>query len=75
MCWVIWKKNLGKGGTDPKKTVGPELNDIVGYATDSDGYVDLAKMQELEGRYSHLPGRNRRCDVLKGPCACGASHF
>ena len=68
------EEKSGGDGVDSKETVGPEFNDVVAYATNDDGYVDLAKMQELEGRYSHIHG-NRGCDVLKGPCACGAWHF
>jgi len=54
--------------------VGSDFRQVVNYATDKDGVVDLAKIDSFEGRYSHLPGRNRRCDVLHGPCACGAWH-
>ncbi len=60
---------------DEKKTpeVGTRFEDIVDYATDELG-VDSGKIDEMEGRYAHLPGRSRRCDVMSGPCACGAWH-
>ena len=57
----------------PKKEVGPYFNDVVNYATNDEGCIDLSKIEELEGRYSHIHG-NKNCDVLKGPCACGGWH-
>ena len=61
------------GQEDIKSKIGPYFNDVVAYSTTPDGSIDLLKMQELEGRYSHVHG-NRFCDVLEGPCACGAWH-
>ena len=43
---------------DTEKVV-PGFEDVTKFATDKNGIVDLSKMQELEGRYSHLPGRSR----------------
>ena len=63
-----------EGEKEPKPEVGPDFEDVLQYATTREGYIDISKMEELEGRYAHLPGRNRRCDVLEGPCACGAWH-
>jgi hypothetical protein len=57
-----------------KENVGNSFEDIVAHATDPDGAIDLRKIEALEGRFSHLPGHSRRCDVLSGPCACGAFH-
>lgn len=52
--------------------VGPDFKDVVDYATGKDG-IDLRKIEELEGRYEKVH-ENRGCDVLSGPCACGAWH-
>ena len=65
---------------DPKKSdledrvsiVGSTFNDVVRYATTSDGALDLQRMQKLEGRYGTNGGRE--CDVQEGPCSCGAWH-
>ena len=53
--------------------VGPNIEDLVENAKDEAGAIDVAKFQSLEGRYAHVHG-NKRCDVLYGPCACGAYH-
>jgi hypothetical protein len=53
---------------DLQLKVGGDFNDVLSYATTPEGALDLSKMQELEGR---LGGK---CDVNKGPCACGAWH-
>ena len=52
--------------------VGPDFQDVVAYATTPEGYVDLSKMEKLEGRFGSNAGRG--CDVRSGPCSCGAWH-
>lgn len=53
--------------------VGPTFTDVVAHATDPEtGTIDLNKMQKLEGRFGTNGGRG--CDVLSGPCSCGAWH-
>jgi len=52
--------------------VGEDFDDVVRYATTPEGTVDLSKMQELEGRFGYNGGQG--CDVLSGPCSCGAWH-
>lgn len=52
--------------------VGPNFRDVVRYAATPEGAIDLAKMQELEGRFGSNGGHG--CDVRKGPCSCGAWH-
>jgi hypothetical protein len=51
--------------------VGPTFNDVLRYASTPKG-IDPRKMQELEGRYGYNGGVG--CDVLIGPCSCGAWH-
>ena len=58
----------------PTNAVGPHFEDVLAHAQSADGVVDLRKMDQLEGRFAHLPGRNRKCDVASGPCACGGWH-
>jgi len=53
------------------KELGPTFDDLLAHVTD-DGVVDLAAMQQFEGRYGYNGGRG--CDVLEGPCSCGAWH-
>ncbi len=36
------------------------------------GAYDLRDLESLEGRYGH--NGNNKCDVLSGPCSCGAWH-
>jgi len=57
---------------DLRTEVGPRFEDVVAYAMTRDGTVDLAKMQELEGRFGSNGGQG--CDVRSGPCSCGAWH-
>ncbi|MEK7649782.1 MAG: hypothetical protein AAB367_02405 [Patescibacteria group bacterium] len=54
------------------REVGRSFEDVVAHATDKTGAVDLGRMQELEGRFGTNGGRD--CDVLEGPCSCGAWH-
>ncbi len=51
--------------------IGSTFDEIMNYSV-VDGAIDLRKMRELEGRYGHNGGMG--CDVLKGPCSCGAWH-
>lgn len=51
--------------------VGPTFEDAIEYAF-KDGAIDLYRLQKLEGRYGYNGGRG--CDVLSGPCSCGAWH-
>jgi hypothetical protein len=67
---VVGVPSTGK----PPQAVGPNFEHLMAAITDSNGTVDLHMLDQLEGRFAGLPGRNRRCDVLKGPCACGAWH-
>lgn len=62
-------KNTAK--RDPRLDIGSDFGSVVRYATTRDG-IDSRKMQELEGRYGYNGGRG--CDVLHGPCSCGAWH-
>lgn len=62
----------GSKVVDERLEVGPTLNDVVAHAMTPTGAIDLAKMQELEGRYGSNGGRG--CDVARGPCSCGAWH-
>ncbi len=55
-------------GANKPLGIGPSFADVVNHAMDSDGAVDLRKVDALEGRFGG------RCDVRSGPCACGAWH-
>ena len=57
---------------DPRLDVGDDFASVVAFATTREGAIDLAKMAELEGRYGSNGGQP--CDVLRGPCSCGAWH-
>jgi hypothetical protein len=58
---------------DLRLGVGPRFEDVVAHAMAPDGLsIDLAKVQELEGRFGSNGGRG--CDVRSGPCSCGAWH-
>ncbi|MBR9702987.1 hypothetical protein GOV10_03050 [Candidatus Woesearchaeota archaeon] len=57
---------------NPRDEVGPTFEDVVKYTLTEDGSINLAKMQELEGRYGYNGGQG--CDVQYGPCSCGAWH-
>ncbi len=58
---------------EERKCVGPRFEDVVRYATNTiTGAIDLAKMEKLDGRYGYNGGNG--CDVLSGPCSCGAWH-
>ncbi len=81
--WAIWefrgpsvKESAPIGDTDAPAhdPIGPNFSDVIHAATTGDGAIDLRKIDELEGRFSHLPGKGPRCDVMGGPCACGAWH-
>lgn len=53
--------------------IGPTFDDVMNYAMkDKDGVIDLLKIGKLEGRFGSNGGRG--CDVLEGPCSCGAWH-
>lgn len=54
------------------RTVGPTFNDVLAHSMTSDGAIDLARMEKLEGRFGYNGGRG--CDVSSGPCSCGAWH-
>lgn len=51
--------------------IGSRFEDVVVY-TMPEAIVDLARMQQLEGRFGYNGGRG--CDVRSGPCSCGAWH-
>ncbi len=55
--------------------IGFTLNDVIEYSKVpyKGGFaIHLGKMQELEGRFGYNGGTG--CDVLEGPCSCGAWH-
>ncbi len=55
--------------------VGLTLNGVIEYSKESykEGVaINLSKMGELEGRFGYNGGIG--CDVLEGPCSCGAWH-
>lgn len=54
----------GEGARDFQGLAGEIINE--------DGAVDVRKMAALEGRYGKNGGQG--CDVLDGPCSCGATH-
>lgn len=58
--------------TPSTQTVGPNFENVIAYATTENGAIDLARMEKLEGRFGSNGGRG--CDVLSGPCSCGAWH-
>lgn len=45
---------------------------LVACCTTADGAVDLGLIEAHEGIHGSNGGR--RCDVKRGPCACGAWH-
>ncbi len=52
--------------------VGPRFEDVMNYSTDSKtGGVDTRKLESFRGRYGL---KRKNCDVLEGPCSCGAWH-
>lgn len=53
--------------------VGLTFGNVVAASMTKGGAIDLRKMEKLEGCYEHVHG-NRGCDVMSGPCACGAWH-
>lgn len=57
------------------RAVGSDFKDVVNHATeiiDGEPVINLKKVAELEGRFGRNGGRG--CDVLSGPCSCGAWH-
>jgi hypothetical protein len=62
----------GTPGAPSTQTVGSTFGDVIAHATTKDGVIDLARMEKLEGRFGSNGGRG--CDVLSGPCSCGAWH-
>ncbi len=58
---------------DPRLAIGDDFASVVRYAATPEGAIDLSKMQELEGRFGYNGGQP--CDVLRGPCSCGAWHY
>jgi len=52
--------------------IGPSTNDVFNYSLTDNKEINLSKMAELEGRFGYNGGQG--CDVLDGPCACGAWH-
>ncbi|OHB14706.1 MAG: hypothetical protein A2431_00135 [Candidatus Zambryskibacteria bacterium RIFOXYC1_FULL_39_10] len=57
--------------SDTRLTVGHDFASVLNFATTREG-VDLSKIEELEGRFGY--NGSRGCDVLRGPCSCGAWH-
>ncbi len=53
-------------------SVGDGFEDVMAFAQQPDGSIDLARMESLEGRFGSNGGRG--CDVRSGPCSCGAWH-
>jgi hypothetical protein len=53
-------------------TPGPTFEEVIIYSMDTNGAIDLRKLQSLEGRFGYNGGKG--CDVLEGPCSCGAWH-
>ncbi len=49
-----------------------DINDVINHSLNQKGELSISKMKELEGKF----GRNgsHKCDVLEGPCSCGAWH-
>jgi len=58
---------------EPKREVGSSFGAVLAHASTPAG-IDPRKIDELQGRYEGRAGYTRRCDVLGGPCACGAWH-
>lgn len=58
-------------GVDRAEAVGPGFSDV-SRAQIKDGVRDPMRTRHLEGRYGTNGGRG--CDVLRGPCSCGAFH-
>lgn len=52
--------------------VGSRFENVIAHAMTPEGAIDTLKMQELEGRFGSNGGVG--CDVLSGPCSCGAWH-
>lgn len=48
------------------------FDDLVRYSSRENG-VDISKMQEFSGKFGYNGGIG--CDVISGPCSCGAWHF
>lgn len=55
-----------------EKEVGPTFQDVYASAITEDGAIDLREIERHEGRFGSNGGRG--CDVLSGPCSCGAWH-
>lgn len=70
------KLPLSDQADNPRIRVGDRFEDVVAYATRIDPrhglVVDLRRIDELEGRFGYNGGRG--CDVISGPCSCGAWH-
>ncbi len=56
------------------RTNSGSFTSLASSATTKEGSIDLRVIEAAEGRFAHLPGRSFRCDVSRGPCACGAWH-
>ncbi len=58
-----------------ERRVGGRFEDVIGASLEMHErrpVLHLGKMQSLEGRYGYNGGAG--CDVLDGPCSCGAWH-
>ncbi len=51
--------------------VGSSWEDVEAHIRRNGAY-DLRELDKLKGRYGYNAGRP--CDVLSGPCSCGAWH-
>lgn len=63
--------NILKDWVPGKVREGGSFESLINYASTKDG-IDLRKIESQEGRYGSNGGRG--CDVLTGPCSCGAWH-
>lgn len=57
------------------RRVGGRINDVIGASLEMHKgrpVLNMGKMQSFEGRYGYNGGIG--CDVLDGPCSCGAWH-
>jgi hypothetical protein len=69
---VLEDKMNKESRTNKLKETIHNFNDVLNYAKDKKGNIDIMKMEKLEGIHGYN-GR-RGCDVLQGPCSCGAWH-
>ena len=56
-----------------KRQIGPSFTQVIDYSFKKDrSILDMRDMDELEARFGYNGGSP--CDVLEGPCSCGAYH-